>query len=90
MGVVEIQSESSGGPGDGVQKGFVATLKKWWCTRVQGDLAVLFGTLAVFDATPYADDLNDFFKWPHWKSALRLAGAAAIFWRARQARKDAA
>lgn len=82
-----VQGESGGGPGVSSQKGFVGAIKNWWHTRVQGDLAIVFGTLAVFDLSPYAEDLNDLFHWPHWKSAIRLTGAAAIYWRAMQARR---
>lgn len=59
-------------------------LRKWWCTRVQRDIATALGALAVLDLTPYADDIREFIPWTHWHAALRLTGAIAMFWRATQ------
>lgn len=63
-------------------------LTRWWYTRVQGDLAAFFITLAAFDLTPYADALTEAFpRVHHLKSFIRIAGGIAIFTRALQARR---
>lgn len=59
-------------------------IKALWCAHAQKTLATILGALAVVDMTPYEQDFHDLFPWPHWHAALRLTGAAAIFWRALQ------
>lgn len=57
----------------------------FWRFHIQKTVATLLGTMAVVDMTPYAEDFRELIPWTHWHAALRLLGAAAIFWRAIQA-----
>ncbi len=63
------------------------TAKKWYRTRVQGDLALVLGTLAFVDLTGFQDSITAIFGAKVYHG-LRLVCCAAIFLRARGARRD--
>lgn len=66
----------------------IQTLKRWWYTRVQRDLATAIVAVSAVDFTPWADDLADFVHWRHWHSALHLLFGVGVYWRSRQVRRD--
>lgn len=64
-----------------------AALKTWWFTRVQGHVASALMALALVDLTGYQHELERFIH-PAGYALLRLVGLGAIWYRARQVRRE--
>jgi hypothetical protein len=66
----------------------IAWLKKWWNTRVQGDLAAIATGLVTIDITGYHDDIVAFLHSERAYHGIRLGLALTIWVRAMQVRRQ--